>query len=508
MSASTDFDVVVVGAGSAGTAYAAERAAAGQARVLLLEAGPDYRSADTPAEIRGANFGPIIRLGRYHWNGLMATVGAGREPRLYLQGRGVGGSSAINGQGAVRALPGDYDRWAAAGCKGWSWAEALPVLRDIEDDHDFGAEPYHGTGGPIPVVRTAAEAGPVSRALAEAAVAAGHPEHPDLNAPDQAGISPATWNRGPAGRVSGNDAYLEPARDQAGLTIRGDTLVSRVLFQGSQVRGVELLTGQGTEVIAAGEVCLSAGTLHTPAILLRSGIGPASELPPGVRPVADLAGVGAGLQDHPMMWLSFPLAAGPGQDGPDTLPGRCVLRFSSGGPGAAEHDLEILPLDRSTFNPAEGGLMVSLMQPASTGKLRLESADPRAEPAVEIGMLADPDDLSRLRHAVRAAASLCRSGPLAAVMDGRLTAGGQAVDDLDDEQLGGALAGNCMEYYHAVGTCRMGDPADPGTVVTPDGWVTGVDGLRVADCSVLPDLPRAPTHLTAVALAVALARRG
>lgn len=507
MSGSTDFDVVVVGAGSAGTAYAAERAAEGRARVLLLEAGPDYRSADTPAEIRGANFGPIIRLGRYHWNGLMATIAAGREPRLYLQGRGVGGSSAINGQGAVRALPGDYDRWAAAGCKGWSWAEVLPVLTAIEDDLDFGSQPYHGTGGPIPVVRSAVSAGAVSQALTEAAIAAGHPEHPDLNAPEAAGISPATWNRGPDGRVSGNDAYLEPARDLASLTIRGDALVSRVLFDGLRIRGVELITAGGTEIIPAGEVCLSAGALHTPAILLRSGIGPASELPPGVTPVADLPGVGAGLRDHPMMWLSFPLAAGPGQDGPDTLPGRCVLRFSSGGPGAAEHDLEILPLDRSTFNPAEGGLMVSLMQPVSTGKLRLESADPQAEPAVDIGMLDSPADLDRLRHAVRSAAGLCRSGPLAAVMDGRLTAGGQAIDDLGDEQLGEALRQGCMEYYHAVGTCRMGDPADPGTVVSPDGWVTGVDGLRIADCSVLPDLPRAPTHLTAVALAVALARR-
>lgn len=504
-----DADIVVVGAGSAGAAYAAERAARGSARVLLLEAGPDYRSAQTPGEIRGANFGPVIRLGRYHWPSLRVTVAPGREPRLYLQGKGVGGSSAINGQGAVRALPGDYDRWAAAGCKGWSWPEMLPTLNAIEDDRDFGELAYHGRGGPIPVTRsTAADAGPVSRALAEAAVAAGHPEHPDLNAPDQAGLSPATWNRGAGGRVTCNDAYLEPAREAANLTVRGDALVSRVLFDGTQVRGVEVVTAGGTEVITAAEVCLCAGALHTPAILLRSGIGPAGELPPGTAPVADVPGVGRGLRDHPMIWLSFPLAGGPAALGPDALPGHYVLRMSSPGDGTASHDLEVLPLDRSTFNPAEGGMMVSLMQPASSGRLRVRSADPAAEPDVELGLLADDRDVARLRHAVREVAGLCRSGPLASVMAGRLTLGGRVIDETDDEHLAALLRQHCMEYYHAAGTCRMGDPAEDGTVVSPSGWVTGVTGLRVADLSVLPDLPRAPTHLTAVAIAVQLAGRG
>jgi choline dehydrogenase-like flavoprotein len=498
-------DIVVVGAGSAGAAYAAERARSGE-RVLLLEAGPDYRAADTPAEIRGANFGLAVRLGRYHWPSLTATVAPGREPKLYLQGRGVGGSSAINGQGAVRALPGDFDRWAAAGCKGWSWTEVLPTLNAIEDDKDFGALPYHGAGGPIPVVRSAAaDAGAVSRALAEAA--SDYPRHPDLNAPDQTGLSPTTWNRDQAGRVTCNDAYLEPARELSGLTVRGDALVSRVLFQGTRVRGVEVVTSAGPEVIPATEVCLCAGALHTPAILLRSGVGPADDLPPGVAVVADLPGVGRGLRDHPMIWLSFPLADGPGAAGPDPLPGHYVLRLSSGAVGADVNDLEVLPLDRSTFNPAEGGLMVSLMQPVSAGRLRLSSADPAAGPAVEFGLLTEKSDMTRLRHAVRLVAGLCRSGPLAAVMAGRLTLGGQVVDDASDEHLAALLLQRCMEYYHAVGTCRMGDPHAPGTVVSPVGWVTGVEGLRVADVSVLPDLPRAPTHLTAVAVAVHLANR-
>jgi choline dehydrogenase-like flavoprotein len=502
-------DIVVVGAGSAGAAYAAHSAAAGRGRGLLLEAGPDYRSADTPAEIRGANFGPVIRLGRYHWTGLTARVADGQEPKLYLQGRGAGGSSSINGQGAVRALPGDFDRWAAAGAQGWSWREILPTLCAIEDDQDFGGQPYHGSGGPIPVVRsTAADAGPVSRALAEAAAGAGHRWSPDLNAPDAAGLSPAAWNRGKAGRVTSNDAFLEPARDLASLTVRGDATVTRVLFSGTRVRGVEVVTAAGLEVVPAAEVCLAAGALHTPAILLRSGIGPAAELPPGVAPVADRPGVGRGLRDHAMIWLSFPLADGPAPAGPDTLPGHYVLRLSSGADGAGEHDLEVLPLDRSTFNPAEGGFMVSLMQPDSSGRLRLRSADPGAGPDIEFGLLRHDGDVTRLRDAVRLVAGLCRAAPLAAVMAGRLSVGGQAIDETGDQELAAMLRQHCMEYYHAAGTCRMGDPDAPGTVVSPDGWVTGVQGLRVADVSVLPDLPRAPTHLTAVAVAVHLAQRG
>ncbi len=507
-SVDSNYDTVVVGAGAAGAALAAALSADQSRRVLVLEAGPDYRSAETPAEIRGANFGAVLRLGRYHWTDLKAQVTAGAEPTLYLQGRGVGGSSAINGQGAVRPLPGDLDRWAAAGCKGWSWSDVLPTFATIEDDGDFGDRPYHGRGGPIPISRSADRAGPVSRALRGAALAAGYPQSPDVNAPDSSGLAPAAWHRDARGRVSSNDAFLEPVRARPNLQVRGDAPVSRVYFAGGRVSGVGVTTGPGEEIVRADEVYLCAGALQTPAILLRSGIGPPADLRRlGVDVVADLPGVGHGLQDHPMMWLRFPLRADAVVTDPDALPGHYVLRFSSGWPGALEHDLEILPLDRSTFRPDEGGLMVSLMQPTSCGQVSLVSPDPGTPPHVELGLLGRADDVRRLRRGVRVAAQLSRAPALAEVLADRLAIGKYPVDDLGDDELDLRVRTGCREYYHAAGSCRMGDPGDPATVVDPECRVLGVDGLRVVDASILPDLPRAPTYLTTVAFATHLAHR-
>jgi 5-(hydroxymethyl)furfural/furfural oxidase len=475
--------------------------------VLLIEAGPDYRSHETPDEIKGANFGPVIGLGDFHWIDLQARITEEQEPKPYLQGRGVGGSSAINAQGAVRGRAEDFDRWAADGCTGWSWRDVLPAFIRIEDDLDFGDRPYHGTGGPVPVSRTPAEAGAVSEALREVATGWGHPEHADMNAPDSAGISPAPWNRRDGVRVSTNDSHLETARQRGNLRVMARTLVTRVLISGGRAVGVEVSTPDGPQVIEAGQVILCAGAVHSPAILMRSGIGPADELRRlGIDVVADLPGVGRNLQDHPMMWLTFPLREDV-RTSFFALPGHYILRFSADRDGGHGDDLEIFPLDRSNFDPADGGLMVSLMEPGSRGRVRLSSPDPAIEPAVDLRMLSDPADLRRLRLGTRYAARVADEPVLRKLMEAPVTlAGGRSVDDFDDAELDAYLRSQCTEYYHTAGTCRMGGPADRDRVVDLDGRVVGMAGLRIVDSSIIPTLPKAPTHLTTMMIADRIGR--
>ncbi|MGW4526390.1 GMC family oxidoreductase [Amycolatopsis sp. NPDC004378] len=501
------WDLIVVGAGSSGSALAVRSAERGK-RVLLLEAGRDYRSAEMPEAWRSPN--PIVAL--LHptaaegmvWPGLDSTRTEKQPPAPYWRGRGVGGSSSINGQIAIRPPMADFEDWALPG---WATEDVLPYFAKLEDDEVFGDAPYHGRGGPTPIHRTPQEEwGAVDAALHRAALAAGYGWAPDVNAPGATGVSPYPINSRGGRRVSVNDAYLEPGRELANLTIRGDALVDRVLFEAGRAVGVRVVTGGTATTELAGTVVLSAGAIHSPAILLRSGIGPAGHLRSlGIDVRADLP-VGLGLQDHPIAMIQLPLTAAAAIKTPDDRHTNVCVRFTSG-PGAPEGDLMFVSMNQSVLAMAfantgagAGAYGVWLNHAHSRGEVGLTSPDPDVQPLVHQRMLSDERDLPRLRAGVRALAELARAEETAPILGGSVESANEALFAVldNDSELDDHLLATVGDSQHATSTCRMGDPGLASTVVDPACRVLGVEGLRVVDASIFPFVPRANTNLAAI----------
>jgi 5-(hydroxymethyl)furfural/furfural oxidase len=504
-----DFDYVVVGAGSAGATLAARLSARANTQVALIEAGPDYSSADTPPAIRSPNPNEVIiadAYADYRWDSLMARRTKAQPARTLWRGRGVGGSSAINGQIAIRGVPEDFDLWAEQGCRGWAYRDILPAFNRLETDERFGAADYHGDAGPIPIYRApVGRWGAVDQALAEAALDAGYGWHPDHNAPDATGVSPYAINNRGGVRVSTNDAYLEPARGRNNLAVFGGSLVDRVLFDGDRAIGVRVLQSGRWRDILGGEIILSAGAVHSPAVLMRSGVGPADHLAEhGIAVKADLP-VGRSFQDHPAIFL--PIATEPfATAAPGARHTNCCVRYSSGLEGAGPNDMIIVAMnsfgdslgraDRAP-QPPVGLIGVWVNQCFSRGSVTLASADPTAQPMVEENMLDHPSDLIRLRDGVRRAMDLARHASVQG-LGRQLTS---LAPDASDAEVDLFLMKTASDAQHASSSCRMGDEADPRTVVDSDCRVLGLGGLRVIDASVMPDVPRANTHLSAVMVA-------
>ena len=373
----------------------------------------------------------------------------------------------------------------------------------------FGAEPYHGRDGPVPIERCAEDdLGPLDLALRQAATDLGYGWSPDMNAPDGTGLGLMACNSSNGARMTSNDCYLEPARQRDNLEILGDVLVDRVLFEGTRAIGVLGLSAQGPVELRAAEIILAAGAVHSPAILLRSGIGPADDLRSlGLPVVADLP-VGRSAQEHLSVRLQFETAEGTGVAN-NGRHANTAFRYSSGLGGAGFNDMAIQP-----FNPPDplapnvAALSAWQGQVFSRGTLRLVSPEPTADPTIEVCGLEDDRDTMRLRDGVRRLFELLRHPAVAKLV----ASAPQSIDGASvDETMSDALVDDwmmrlCIPVAHLSSTCRMGRD-DGDAVVDPDCRVYGVDGLRVVDVSIVPSVPRANTHLTAVMIGEYAAER-
>lgn len=486
-------DVVIVGGGAAGCVVASRLSEESGRLVLLLEAGPAYAADGVhPAALRDERLLPDDHLWRYE-----GFHDAGSAATETVRGRVLGGSGAVNALVYQRGLPEDYDGW---GQPGWRADELEPWFRRVEG---VGARP--GADGMLAIARTApAQWTEPHRGVHDAARELGAPEHPDLLYAEHQGVGAYARNAAAGVRVNAALAYLLPARRRPGLTVRGGATVTRVLVQHGRAIGVEASVDGKLERILAGEVILSAGAIETPQLLALSGIGAAAELEShGIRPVADHPGVGAGLSDHPSVVLSMALR----REQPWDL--RCLIgqvwTSDLAARLGARSDLQLMAMSGPSAGAdvhgaaqpaAELTLSALLYAPRSSGRVALRGAAGQ-RPHVHYGYLQDAEDRARLREAVRYAMTLIEHPRVSGVIaDRRGLPDGATLRD--DAQLDAWMRGALRTAHHGCGTCRMGSPDDALAVVDAQGRVFGIDRLRIADLSIVPRAPAAPTHATAL----------
>jgi choline dehydrogenase len=500
---SSRFDYVIVGGGSAGAVLGARLSEDAARSVLVLEAGP-AGPLDSDADLlSNVSFALTAR----DW-GMRARVTGERELD-YPQGKFLGGGSSVNGALAFRGSPADYDGWAARGNPRWSWDRMLPCFRRLEHDLDFGADrAVHGTSGPVPIVRWARdELLPVQEAFADACVGIGIPWTPDHNHPDSTGIGPLPMNRAEGRRMSTAIAYLAPALARPNLTVLGGAQVDRVRIAHGRATGVVVARDGDVDLVEAGEVIVSAGAIHSPAILWRSGVGPADDLRRlGIGCVVDNVAVGANLTDHPGLFHFLH----PGRHAPDLaapqfqLGARCSSDTGGGANDLLLSMMNFWDLSSSPdFQAVVGAPVVVVLtcgvhEPRSRGRVVLPSSDPGAHPHIDLNLLDEPADVERLVEGVRRCHDIGRSEAMSDFV-GR-SAVLEDADFDDDVALERYARAFVAPWYHAAGTCRMGPATQPGHVVDDRLRAHGVDGLRVVDASIMPTIVRAPTNLTVMAI--------
>jgi len=551
------FDYVIVGGGSAGCVLAHRLSAVPSLRVALIEAGADTPPGAVPADILDSYPMPVFCGDKYIWPDLKAKATKEAAPRVYEQGRVMGGGSSINVQSANRGLPRDYDEWAANGASGWAWNDVLPYFRKLERDVNFPGGELHGSDGPVPIRRIMPEDWPpFCHAFADGLRANGFATLQDQNAEFGDGLFPGAFSNVDDKRVSTAVAYLDAAtRKRPNLSVYSNLPVERIVMDGATAQGVVAVAANGERVrFNAREVVLSAGALQSPAMLMRAGIGETDELAAlGIGCVADLPGVGRNLQDHPSLTFCHFLEPRFRMPLSRRRASMTAARFTSGVEGCDSSDLYLSSATRAAWHSLGNRLGLFFLwcnRPYSRGRVQLASPDAAMPPRADLNLLDDARDLERLAVGVKmlakvvAASGLARDqrdffpaafsprvktlsrvgqgnamltsmlgvlldtpAPIRRALIERFFTRGQQMSALlaDERALADFIRANVFGVWHASGTCRMGDARERGAVTDTEGRVHGTQGLRVVDASLMPRLPSANTNIPTIMIAEKIA---